>query len=123
MIRDLGVVNTNTGEGFMTEKVYYEQQNDWNEEDYYYLHRVLHRVFFYHDKHTEEIKNMDVSMMTDNTKALIYCIIKYYHYDFLFEKYDNLKPLENTIPLSKTLVLDSNPLPENNIYKLMNIMY
>ena len=58
----------------MTE-IYYEKQDGWTKDDFFYLHRVLHRMFFYYKKHSDEIKKMDVSKMSDKTQVLIKCII------------------------------------------------
>lgn len=105
------------------DKIYYEPQIDWDTDDFFYLHRVLHRIFFYNEKYADEIEEMDVSKMSEITRTLISCIIRYYHYEFLFEKYKNLSGVKNSQPLKETLVLDTNPLPEENVYKEMNIMY
>lgn len=107
----------------ITNKIYYEPQTGWNREDYYYLHRVLHRTLYYYEKYAEEIKSMDVTKMSETTRVLIYCIIKYYHYDFLFDSNSSFERLKDTKPLKKLLILDDNPLPEDNIYKEMNVMY
>ena len=104
-------------------KIYYESQNDWDSEDYYYLHRVLHRMLYYYDKNIEEIKSLDDTKMSDETIVLINCIIRYYHNDFLFEKMDNGSAFKNIKPLEHTLVLDEHPLSEDNVYKEMNVMY
>ena len=109
--------------GKIVEKLYYQEQNMWDSEDFYYLHRCLHRIFYYYKKNLEEIKNMDISRMAENTRVLIYCIIKYYELDFLFDECANLKPLAKTRPLETTLVLDTDPLPEDNIYRRMNVAY
>jgi hypothetical protein len=104
-------------------ELYYDAQEMWDSEDFYYLHRYLHRLFYYYKKHIEEIKNMDISKMTESTRVLIYCIIKYYGLDFLLGECENLKELADTKPLKTTLVLDKDPLPEDNIYKQMNVAY
>ena len=66
---------------------------------------------------------MDLSRITDETKVLIYCIIRYYHNDFLIEDLSNLHDLVDVKPLPELLILDANPLPEQNIFKEMNIAY
>lgn len=106
-----------------SDKIYYENQTGWQKEDYYYLHRVLHRLLCNYDKNSIEIENMDTARMSQATRVLIYCIIKYYHYDFLFDLNESLSDLKNTKPLEETLVLDDKPLPDDNIYKAMNVMY
>ena len=103
--------------------LYYQEQSNWSTEDYYYLHRCLHKLIWYYKKNTAEIEKMDVSRMSENTKVLIYCIIKYYNMEFLFDIFENLRSLADTKPLEKTLVLDTEPLPEDNIYKRMNVAY
>lgn len=107
----------------MKKKIYYEIQIDWTKRDYSYLHRYLHRMLFYYEKYAEEISELDLNKMSKETKVLMFCIIKYYSYEFLLEQYENLSELRETQPLEKKLILDDNPLPEDNIYKQMNVMY
>lgn len=104
-------------------EIYYEPQNDWHEEEYYYLHRVLHKILYYYKKNAEEIKKMDASRMSENTKALVKCIVKYYHNDFLFDMIQGGILIKNQKPLKRPLVLDDNPMAEENVYKEMNIVY
>lgn len=66
---------------------------------------------------------MDIGRMTDITRVLIYCIIVYYHYDFLFSEYNNLAPLKKTESLKEQLILDDGTLQEDDIYKKMNVVY
>ena len=42
---------------------------------------------------------LNIEKMSAETKVLMYCIIKYYNYDFLFDKYENLSKLTETKPL------------------------
>lgn len=107
----------------MQNKIYYEIQTDWTKDEYYYLHRYLHRMLYYYKKFSEEIRALDLTKMSKETKVLMYCIIKYYNYDFLIEQYDNLYELSSIEPLEKELILNDNPLPEENIYKQMNVIY
>lgn len=107
----------------MEDKIYYEAQDNWTKDEYYYLHRCLHRILFYYKKFSEEIRLFDLSKMTTETKVLMYCIIKYYHYDFLMEQYDNLSELADTKPLKYKLVLDDSTISENDIYRQMNVIY
>ena len=102
-------------------EIYYESQNGWGEDEYYYLHRVLHRMFYYYDRYSEEIRNIDTSRMSEETKVLIYCIVKYYHNEFLFEQFSNLKEISYALPLNEMLVLTEHPLPEHTVYNDMNV--
>lgn len=104
-------------------KIIYEPQDNFGPKEYYYLHRCVHRTFFYHEKYREEIARMDLSRMTEITKVLIYCVIKYYHKEFMFDEFPNLHDLVKTKPLPELLVMDCRPLPEQNIYKKMNVAY
>lgn len=104
-------------------EIYYENQNGWGKNEYYYLHRVLHRLLSYHQKYIEEIKHLEPSKMAPETKVLIKCIIKYYNKDFLFATIPDGDSIKNIGPLKNTLILDDNPLPEENIYKSMNVQY
>lgn len=107
----------------MSDKIYYEIQDGWTKDEYYYLHRFLHRMLFYYKKFSGEIAALDLSKMSTETKVLMYCIIKYYHYDFLLDQYENLKELADTEPLDYELVLEDVTLPEDDIYKQMNVRY
>ncbi|MBR5180539.1 MAG: hypothetical protein IKW90_17325 [Lachnospiraceae bacterium] len=106
----------------MTE-IYYEDQTGWSNEDYLYLHRYLHRWFFYYKKYEDIILSIDLNRVSKETKVLIYCIIKYYHYEFMFTKYKNLQSLENTEPLTEKLILDDRTKQADDIYKVMNVVY
>ena len=103
--------------------IYYENQADWTKEEYCYLHRYLHRMFYYYQKHEKDIANLDTERMSDRTKALIYCIIQYYHMDFLFTQFSNLQSLKNMKPLEEELVLDDSTKTEDDIYRQMNVVY
>lgn len=117
------ISNNRKGGTEMQNKIYYEIQTDWTKDEYYYLHRYLHRMLYYYNKFSEEISSLDLNKMSKETKVLMYCIIKYYNYDFLMERYDNLSKLFDIKPLENELILDDNPLPEDNIYKKMNVIY
>lgn len=101
---------------------YYLDQTDWKIEDYRYLHRYLHRMFFYHNKRMAEIESIDLSKTTNTTRVIMYCIIKYYKYDFLLDMI-NLSKLKKCVPLESPLILDEDTLNEDDIYKTMNIIY
>mgnify|MGYP003298044815 CR=1 FL=1 len=65
---------------------YYEDQSEWTADEFYYLHRYIHKMFFYHNKRMAEIESIDINKLTERTKVLMYCVIRYYRLDFLFEK-------------------------------------
>lgn len=103
-------------------KPYYVPQNDWSSNDYYSLHRYLHRLVLHADSKKDEIAQLDIQKMSDKTKVLLYCIISYYHLEKLFEL-SNLQELTNCKPLSETLVLGGHGMKEDNIYYKMNVMF
>lgn len=106
----------------MKEKVYYLCQDGWTKDDFYCLHRYLHKMIFYYHKRMDEIKALDLSLMSLETKTIIFCLIKYYNHDFLLEL-DNLKALKNTKPLEKPLIIDGDTARDNDVYKELNIIF
>lgn len=107
----------------MDMKIYYEDQNGWSDEQFCYLHRYLHRMLYYYQKYRDEISSLDTEKMTEKTKVLIYCIIKYYGFEFMFDDYKNLSSIREMKPLKKKLILDDTTLQEDDIYKKMNVVY
>jgi hypothetical protein len=105
----------------MNMKPYYVPQNDWGSNDYYSLHRYLHRLVLRAESKKDEIEQLDIRKMTDETKVLLYCIIRYYNLEQLFEL-PNLKKLAECKPLSEPLVLSSHGLKEESVYYKMNVM-
>lgn len=103
-------------------KPYYLDQNDWNSDDFYSLHRYLHRLILHADKKQDEITHLDIQKMSEKTKVLLYCIINYYHLEKMFEL-SNLHELENCKPLSEPLVLCEHGMKEENVYYKMNVMF
>ena len=69
----------------------------------------------------EEIQSMDISRMTDETKVLIYCILKYYSMNDLMQL-DNLKSLADCAPLKTPLVLGNHSIKSVTVYNDMNVM-
>ena len=106
----------------LTTKPYYAPQNGWSSNDYYSLHRYLHRLVTHADRKKDEIEQLDVQKMSDKTKVLLYCIISYYHLDRLFEL-SNLQALTACQPLSEPLVLGNHGLREENVYYKMNVIF
>ena len=101
---------------------YYEDQSEWTADEFYYLHRYIHKMFFYHNKRMAEIESIDINKLTERTKVLMYCVIRYYQLDFLFEK-NNLLPLKECVPLKEPLLLDGGTAKENDVYKEMGIIF
>ena len=100
---------------------YYESQQGWGKNEFYCLHRYIHKMIWYHQSRMDEIKSLDLSRMTDETKVIMYCIIMYYGLNDLFEL-DNLQALRFTKPLPTPLVIDGDTV-ENDVYKEMNIYF
>ena len=111
---------SNTSNTEKTE-LYYMDQSDWGISEFYALHRYLHKLISKRDKKIEEIKQMDPDKMSENTKVLLYCIIKYYGLENLFE-FSNLTSLKDCKPLKKPLVLDMCNANYNTIYGEMNVI-
>ena len=107
----------------LKEKIYYEPQDGWGTTEFYTLHRYLHRMLFYHEKYGDEINALDLSRMTDETKVLIGCIIRYYHTEFLLDRHSNLASLHDLKPLEHPLVIDTAPYLDDVAYREMNVVY
>ena len=101
---------------------YYLDQEGWGKDDYYCLHRYLHRMIYYYPKRMEEIKKIELEKTTEKTRVLLYCIIRYYHYGFLLDL-DNLKQLKSTKPLNEALVIDGDTACDDDIYREMNVVF
>ena len=104
------------------QKPYYLSQDNWSSDDFYSLHRYLHRMILHYDKKKDEITQLDIGRMSERTRVLLYCIIRYYHLDTLFEL-ANLHELINCRPLSEPLVLGDHGLKEENVYYSMNVLF
>ena len=104
------------------EKPYYLSQENWNNDDFYSLHRYLHRLILHYDKKRDEISQLDLKQMSEKTKVLLYCIICYYQLNALFDL-SNLKELMNCSPLSEPLVLSNHGLKEDSVYYKMNVLF
>ena len=105
----------------MTEP-YYLDQFGWKSDDYYSLHRYLHRMLYYYNKRMDEIRKIDLNKTSKETRVLMYCIINYYHLDFLMDL-DNLIELKNTKPLEEKLIIDGDTAEDEDIYKEMNVVF
>lgn len=103
-------------------KPYYIEQDNWSSDDYYSLHRYLHRMVLHSEQKKDEIADLDIDRMSEKTKVLLYCIISYYHLEKLFEL-ANLSGLAECKPLSEPLVLSEHGLKEENVYYRMNVMF
>lgn len=101
---------------------YYENQDNWGPDEYYALHRYLHRMLTY--KRMDEIKSIDQNILSEITKVLIYCVVMYYDLSDILEL-DNMKWLQNVMPLEEPLILDGeHPISSgNDVYKEMNVIY
>ena len=68
-------------------KPYYMNQTGWTSDEYYGLHRYLHRLILHYDRKKDEIQSMDIGRMSDETKVLLFCIIEYVR--FVLDTYDS----------------------------------
>ena len=99
---------------------YYEDQSNWGPDDFYYLNRYLARLFLHADRRTDEIKSLDLSRMTRETKVLIYIILLFQKKDSFFE-FENLSDLKDTQPLETRLDLVNKPKGVHELYTQFNV--
>ena len=110
------------GKSDMNTMPYYENQANWTSNEFYCLHRYLHRMFFYYNKRIDEIKSIQTNKLSTETKVLIYCIVKYYNLVFLFDL-ENLKDLKKCKPLENPLIIDGDTASDDDVYKKMNVIF
>ena len=110
------------------EPVYYEDQTNWNHDDYYYLNRYLNRLLYQvgnkrdkmQEEKTAELKTMDLSRMTTETKVILYVLILFKKMEYVFD-WENFAALKDTKPLKKRLNLVENPRGVHALYTAYNI--
>ena len=106
----------------MSGNLYYMDESSWGENEYYALHRYMHKIIYNKDRKMKEIENINVSRMSEKAKVLLYCIIKYYNMDELLDM-ENLSPLRECAPLKDPLILDRCAANRNTIYERMNVVF
>ena len=105
------------------EKVYYLKQDAWTCDDFYYLNRYLNRMFIYAEKYEEEIKSLDITKMSIETKTIIRCLLEFQHKECFMDKYPNLKELKNIGPLKTPIYLENPPSYYHDVYTKYNILW
>lgn len=114
-----------------SERIYYQNQDDWTESDYNALHRYLSKMVEHsHDavgsldgnQRIFELRGLNLDMMTDTTKVLLYCSILSQN-PSLIDECSNLKPLESVSPLSSELILCPFKKAGSQIYSKYNVLY
>lgn len=98
-------------------KIYYEDQTDWGNDNFYKLYRYLNKMILNHkDQNIKEIDELDTSLMSTETLVILKSIILTQNKEFYFEK-DNLSILKDINPLDIKLNLVDNP---RDIYKIFS---
>ena len=112
-------------------RIYYQSQKDWDYADYNALHRYLSKMIEHahdnigsHDGRIRlyEIKEMDISAMSDETRVLLYCSILSQN-PALIDECSNLKELKNVPPLAYRLILNPFKKSGASIYRRFNVVY
>lgn len=116
----------------MLKECYYFDQTGWTVEDYYTLHMFLMKMIENYDttigsydgkKRIEEIKSLDLSRMSEESKVLLYCIIQSEGKGFLLNL-PNLAELKNLKPLKKPLRVTTLRRPNNiPVYRKYGVVY
>ncbi len=116
----------------MLKECYYFDQTNWKSEDYYTLHLFLTKMIENYDttvgsydgnKRIEEIKALDLSRMTEESKVLLYCIIQNEKKQFLLDL-PNLSALRVQKPLEKPLYITTRRRKYNiPIYRQYGVVY
>jgi len=104
----------------------YVDQSSWQPRDFGQLNAYFNRIFLYEE--TDEIKSnavkaLDLTRMSDITKAIIYANLTYYEIlDKMIQKYPNLEELYSVKPLEKPVYLTPEPYNIFQSYRDMNLM-
>jgi hypothetical protein len=116
----------------MLKECYYLDQTDWKTEDYYTLHMFLMKMVENYDttvgsydgrKRIEEIKSIDLSRMSEESKVLLYCVIQNEGKQFLFDL-PNLSSLRAQKPLEKPLRVTKRRRANNiPVYRKYGVFY
>lgn len=105
-------------------KIYYEKIKQDDYELFGTLNSYLNRLFNNEEKNKEEISNMDINMMQEETKVILYSLLKQREiFDYIINKYPNLKELKKVKPLKNPIKLVEKPFNVFKEYKNMNILY
>ena len=79
--------------------------------------------YFLQDKRIEEIKSLDLSRMSEESRVLLYCVIQSENKQFLLNL-PNLSALREQKPLSKPLTITTRRRINNiPIYKHYGVIY
>jgi hypothetical protein len=117
--------------GNMLQYLWYQNQKNWKCENWSELHDILSKILLIAiddkcsklkirdnaatKKNEDLLKSMDLSKMSYETKAIMYCILQQQKaLNIMVEYFPNLSELLNVKPLMKPLYIRNNPL---NLYK------
>lgn len=101
------------------EKIYYLPQDDWGPEEYGTLWAYLNKMFNYEEKRKEEIMSLDLDRMSDDTKRILYCLLKYYK---KLDTYEHLATLKNIQPRKEPLIISETPFRIFKEFEEMNLI-
>ncbi len=101
------------------EKIYYLPQDDWGAGEYGALWAYLNRMFNYEEKRKDEIMSLDLSRMSEDTKLILHCLLKYYK---KLDRYEHLAELKNIKPRSNPLVIAEHPVRIFREFEEMNVV-
>jgi len=128
-------------EEYFENKIYYQDQSEWNTEMFGLLNAELNKIFLigieYHftpdllsrsvdtcKKFDKEIRLIKYDCLSEKTKCIMVAILNQQKrlLDFI-KVYPNLSPLVNQSPLDEKLFLAENPYNIFPSYREMNIAY
>lgn len=105
-----------------SKRIYYRDQEGWGYSDYYSLFRYLNRMFLNKNgSRDQEIESIDVSLLSEKTRALMVAILAAQKKLYYLDKYQNLSGLKQTRRLQKPLKLTEKPRGIYSEFSAMNI--
>jgi len=99
---------------------YYQDQTGWTHDNFYQLNRYLNRLLTFAGKRMDEIKAIDLSRLSEETRVLLYVLVLFQNKQSLLEL-ENLTELNGTQPLKTKLNLMENPRGFHEIYEQFNV--
>ena len=100
------------------EKIYYIDQSEWTINDYDFLYFNLNKAI---SNEQEWLGEIDENRLAEPTKAIIKSLVHYYKKFDIYEKFPNLKPIEEQKPLAIPLAISKISI-KSSIFEQMGLI-
>jgi len=100
------------------EKIYYQDQSSWTINDYDFLYFNLNKAIL---NEQEWLKDVDKNLLAESTKAIIKALVHYYKKFDIYEKFPNLRDVEEQRPLEQPLAISKVSI-KNAVFAQMGLI-